>query len=130
MGRRPNMGHFRPSCVRLVYFLRKTRYLFFFQSRSWCLKCGSCLVLFSEPYIYVETYAYDEVYVQLLMTSYVRTSDHIDSCGLVHLLVTGGLEIFPGRLIASSGNSSHQCVCILVVMIGMIHHCQCEVSYP
>ena len=49
---------------------------FFFPSCPWCLASGLCSILFLVPGIYVETYEYDYVYVQLFMTSYVRTSDH------------------------------------------------------
>ena len=41
----------------------------------------------------------------------------------------GGLEIFPDWLVARSGNSALQYVCAPVVMVGMMHHCQCVVSY-
>ena len=49
--------------------------------------------------------------------------------GLVHFLVTGGLEIFPGWMVAISGNSSLQCGFLTLVLIVMIYHCQCEVSH-
>ena len=44
---------------------------------------------------------------------------------------TGGgrFEDFPGRIVAISGNISLQCVCVTVVLIVRINHCQCEVSY-
>ena len=47
-------------------------------------------------------------------------------CGLDHFLVVGGLKIITGWLVVISGNSALQCGCML---IGMMHHCQCEVSY-
>ena len=49
--------------------------------------------------------------------------------GLVHLLVAGCLEIFSGRLVVISFDSALQCGCVLLDLIGMMHHCQCEVSY-
>ena len=38
------------------------------------LACAS--FYFSVPRIYVETYVYDDVYVRLLMTSYLRQNSH------------------------------------------------------
>ena len=38
----------------------------------WGMRSG----VFSVPGIYVETYVYDDVYVRLLMASYVRISAH------------------------------------------------------
>ena len=49
---------------------------FFFQSCPWCLASGLCQVLFSVPGIYVEIYVYDDVYVRLPMTSYLRQMSH------------------------------------------------------
>ena len=51
-------------------------YFFFFQSCPWCQASGLCSVLFSEPGIYVETYVYDDVYIRLPMTSYLRQMSH------------------------------------------------------
>ena len=42
----------------------------------WCLESGLCLGKISVPGIYVETYLYDDVYVHLLITSYLRTCAH------------------------------------------------------
>ena len=36
---------------------------------------------------------------------------------------------FSGRLVVSSVNSDLQCGCVPLDMIGMMHHCQCELSY-
>ena len=43
---------------------------------AWCLASGLCLVLFSVPGIYVETYLYDDVYKQLPITSDLRQKYH------------------------------------------------------
>ena len=53
----------------------------------------------------------------------------LHSVWIGHMLMAGGLEIFLGRLVVRSGNSALQCVCMPVAMIGMMHHCQYEVSY-
>ena len=47
-----------------------------FYFRPSCQASGLCSVLFSVPGIYVETYVYDDVYVRLLMTSYLRQMSH------------------------------------------------------
>ena len=49
---------------------------FFFQSCPWCLASGLCSVLFLVPGIYMETDVYDDVYVRLLMTPYLRQKSH------------------------------------------------------
>ena len=36
---------------------------------------------------------------------------------------------FSGWLVVSRGNSDPQCGCMPLDLIGMMHHCQCEVSY-
>ena len=51
------------------------------------------------------------------------------SCGLVYFLVSGGLELFLGQMVVSSGNSALQRGCVPAFLIGMMHHYQCEVSY-
>ena len=59
------------------YFMKCLR-TYIEQSRicPWCLASGLCSVLFSVPGIYVETYVYDDVYVRLSMTSYLRQKSH------------------------------------------------------
>ena len=49
---------------------------FFLPSCPWCLAYGMCSVLLSVPGIYIETYIYDDVYVQLPMTSYLHQNFH------------------------------------------------------
>ena len=49
---------------------------FSYSPRPWCLSSGLRLGVFSVPGICVDTYVYDDVYVRVLMTSYLRTSDH------------------------------------------------------
>ena len=44
-------------------------------------------------------------------------------CGLVHLMLAGGLKIFMGQMVVISGNINLQCGCMPVVLIGMMHHC-------
>ena len=39
------------------------------------------------------------------------------------------LDLFPGWLVVSQGNSSLQCGCVPMAPIGIMNHCKCEVSY-
>ena len=54
---------------------------------------------------------------------------------ILHLVFIGPFSggrrfrLFSGRLVASSGNSALQWSCMPMVLIGMMHRCQCEVSY-
>ena len=41
----------------------------------------------------------------------------------------GRFGAFLGWLVVSSGNSALQCACMPVALKGMMHRCQCEVSY-
>ena len=64
----------------------------FFPSFPWCLPSGLCSVLFSVPGIYVETYVYDDVYIRLLMTSYLRKKPYIGSSGAKYFFPSTGVS--------------------------------------
>ena len=63
----------RESLKSISIQLPPPTYLSIFYSyspRPWCLASCLCLGVFSVPGIYVETYAYDDMYVRILMTQY------------------------------------------------------------